>query len=83
MNLLTYLLTFIALAPLIDVGGSVLLSWVVTLVIIAGFVWFIVWCLTRFLGPPNIPEPIKWILWVIASIILFIFIFAAFGLKIP
>lgn len=73
----------LALAPLINVGGSQLLSWLVTLVIIGGFVYFIVWCLTKFLGPPNIPEPVKWVLWIIAAIILFIFIFAAFGLRIP
>lgn len=75
--------TLLALAPLVNVGGSLLLSWLVTLLLIAVVVWFIVWIVTKFAGPPNIPEPFRWIIWVIVGIALLIFVFAAFGMRIP
>lgn len=76
-------LALLALAPLVNVGGSLLLSWLVTLLLIAVVVWFIVWIVTKFAGPPNIPEPFRWIIWVIVGIALLIFVFAAFGMRIP
>ena len=77
------LLILLALSPLINIGGSLLLSWLVSLVLIAVIVWFIVWLVTKFAGPPSIPEPARWIIWVIVAVALLIFIFAAFGLRIP
>lgn len=76
-------LSILAVAPLINVGGSVLLSWLVTLVIIAVIITFIVWIVTKFAGPPSIPEPFRWILWVIVAIALLLFLFAALGVRLP
>lgn len=71
------------LKPLVNVGGSVLLSWAVSFLIIAAVVSFIVWLVTKFAGPPSIPEGARWIVWVIVGIALLIFIFMAFGIGIP
>ncbi len=73
----------LALAPLVTVGGSLVLSWLLTMVIIAGIVIFIVWLVTKFAGPPSIPEPFRWIIWVLVAIALLIFIFAALGVHLP
>ena len=77
---------FIALAaelhPLFTVGQSGLLSWVVTFALIACVVWFVVWAVSKFAGPPSIPEPFRWIIWVIVAVVLLIFIFAALGIAI-
>lgn len=73
----------LAMAPLVPVGGSVVLSWLLTLAIIAGIVIFIVWLVTKFAGPPVIPEPFRWIIWVVIAIALVIFIFAALGIHLP
>lgn len=73
----------LALAPLVNIGGSVLLSWLVSLVLIAAIVWFIVWVVTKFAGPPTLPEGARWIIWVIVAIALLVFIFAAFGIRLP
>lgn len=77
------MLPILALAPLVSVGGSVLLSWLVTFLIIAAVVLFVVWLASKFLGPPNIPPPWTWILWCIIAIGLVLFIFSAFGVRIP
>lgn len=82
MNILTNPI-FLALAPLFNVGGSLVLSWLLTLVLIAAFVYFIVWIVTKFAGPPSIPEPVRWIIWVVVAIALLIFVFAAFGIRLP
>lgn len=74
---------FIAIAPLVKIGGSILLSWVATLAIIAGLVIFVVWLVSKFAGPPRIPEPFRWIIWLIVAIALIIFIFAALGIRLP
>lgn len=71
------------LQPLFHVGGSVLLGWLLTLVIIAAIVWFVVFIVTKFAGPPTIPEGARWIIWIIVAIALIIFIFAALGIGIP
>jgi len=73
----------LALAPIVNIGGSVLLSWLVTLLIIGGVVAFIIWLVKQFAGPPSIPDPYRWILWVIVAIGLIVFIFMAFGIHIP
>lgn len=76
-------LTLLALQPLINVGGSVLLSWVATLVLIAVIVSFVVWIVTKFAGPPSIPEPFRWIVWLIVGITLLLFLFLALGIRVP
>ncbi len=73
----------LALAPLVQVGGSLILSWLLTFVLIAAIVIFVVWLVTKFAGPPSIPEPFRWVIWVLVAIGLFIFVFAALGLRIP
>ena len=76
-------LSLVALAPLFDAGHSPLLSWLITLVIVAVTVIFVVWLVSKFAGPPPaIPEPFRWIIWVIVAIALHIFIFAALGISI-
>lgn len=71
------------LHPLFQPGGSVILGWLLTLVLIAGIVIFVVWLVTKFAGPPVIPEPMRWIIWVLVAIALIVFIFAALGIGIP
>ncbi len=73
----------LALAPIVSVGGSAILGWLLTLVIIAAIVYFVVWLVTKFAGPPSIPEPMRWIIWVIVAIALLVFIFAALGIRLP
>jgi hypothetical protein len=68
--------------PFVSVGTSGLLSWLVTLLIIAVVVTFVVWLVTKFAGPPSIPEPMRWIVWVIVAIALLLFIFASLGIAI-
>lgn len=77
MNLLA------VLAPIVNVGGSAILGWLLTLAIISVIVYFVVWLVTKFAGPPTIPEPLRWIIWVVAAIALLIFIFAALGIRLP
>lgn len=71
------------LQPLFHPGGSIIIGWLLTLVIIAAIVYFVVWLVTKFAGPPSIPEPMRWIIWVLVAIALLIFIFAALGIGIP
>lgn len=73
----------IALGPLVNVGGSTILSWMITLAIIAGLVIFVVWLVSKFAGPPSIPEPFRWIIWLVVAIALLIFVFAALGIRLP
>jgi len=75
--------TLFALGPIVTVGGSLVLSWLLTLAIIAGIVIFVVWLVTKFAGPPVIPEPLRWILWVVVAIGLLIFLFSALGIHLP
>lgn len=77
MNLLA------ALTPIVHVGGSSILAWLLTLAIIACIVVFIVWLVSKFAGPPSIPEPFRWVIWVVVAIALLIFIFAALGIALP
>lgn len=77
------MITLLALKPFVEVGGSALLGWLVTLLIIAVIVSFVVWLVTKFAGPPSIPEPMRWIIWVIVAIALLIFLFAALGIALP
>lgn len=67
------------LHPVVNVGVSGLLSWLITLLIIAIVVTFVVWLVSKFAGPPSIPEPFRWIIWVIVAIVLVVFILAALG----
>ena len=62
--------------------ASPLLNLLITLLLVAIVVSFIVWLVTKFAGPPNIPEPFRWILWCIVAIALLVFIFWAFGIAI-
>lgn len=75
-----------ALHPFLTIGSggttSLLLGWVLTLVIIAAVVWFVVWLVTKFAGPPNIPEPLRWVIWVIVAILLLAFIFVSLGISV-
>lgn len=72
----------IAVHPFVQVGSGGLLSWLITLLIIAVVVSFVVWLVTKFAGPPSIPEPFRWIVWVIVAIALLVFIFASLGIAI-
>lgn len=74
--------TLLALAPIVQTGHSGLINWLVTLLIIAVVVSFVVWLVTKFAGPPSIPEPFRWIIWVVVAIALLVFIFAALGIAI-
>lgn len=74
---------FFALQPLFNTGGSAVLSWLLTLVIIAAIIYFIVWMVTKIAGPVSIPEPFRWIIWVVVVIALIIFLFAALGIRLP
>lgn len=76
-------LTLAALRPFFVVGNSAILSWLLTLAVIAAIVIFIVWLVSKFAGPPSIPEPFRWIIWVVVAIALLIFIFAALGIALP
>lgn len=71
------------LHPFVSVGSSMLLSWLLTLLVIAVVVYFIVWLVTKFAGPPSIPEPFRWIIWVLVAIALLVFIFASLGVALP
>lgn len=70
------------LHPFVQVGTSGLLGWLITLVIIAAGVYFVVWLVSKFAGPPSIPEPMRWIVWTIVAIVLIVFIFAGLGISI-
>lgn len=79
----TSLFPICALTPIVSVGGSSILGWLLTLAIIAALVYFVIWLVSKFAGPPNIPDPFRWIIWVVVSIALLIFIFAALGIHLP
>lgn len=61
-------------------GHSPLLGWLITLLVIAVIVSFVVWLVTKFAGPPVIPEPFRWIIWLVVAIALLVFIFASLGI---
>ncbi len=72
------------LKPLFTPGGSVILGWLLTLVLIAAIVLFVVWLVSRFAGPPpTLPEGARWLIWAVVAIALIVFIFAALGIGIP
>lgn len=74
----------LALAPLVTVGNSVLLSWVVSLVIIAAVVFVIAWATTKVAGSPDaLPGPVKSGIWIIVAIGVILFVFLALGVAIP
>jgi hypothetical protein len=76
-------MNLIALAPLVNVGGSQLLGWLLSLAIIAVIIWFVVWLVSKFAGPPSIPEPFRWVIWIVVAIALLLFLFAALGIRLP
>ncbi len=80
MNTLT---TIAVLAPIVNVGGSSVLSWLLTVLIIVATVLIIIWLVTKVIGPPNIPEQFRWIMWIVVAIGLLIFLFSAFGVHLP
>lgn len=81
---MTSLIPILALAPLFNIGGSVVLSWLVTLAFIAVIVLFVVWLVTKMAGgPPNFPEWFKLAIWTVVILCLIVFIFAALGLHLP
>lgn len=71
--------TLLVLQPIVRVGTGGLLSWIITLLIIAVIVTFVVWLVSKFAGPPSIPEPFRWIIWVIVAVALLCFIFWSLG----
>lgn len=71
------------LAPIVNIGGSAILGWLLTLLIIAVIVFFVIWLVKQFAGPPVIPEPMRWIIWVVVAVALLVFIFAALGIRLP
>jgi cation transporter-like permease len=75
-------MNLLALEPIVNLGAghSTLLSWLISLVILAIVVSVIVYLASKVLGPPNIPDPWRWILWIIVAIALLVLIFAAFGI---
>lgn len=80
MNIITQILA--AIAPIVTVGGP-LTSWLVSVALVIFVVCVVVWCVTKFAGPPSVPEPYRWIVWIIVGVALLYFIFAVFGLKLP
>ncbi len=85
---MTLLPTIIAaIAPFIDpsdVGGSKILAWVLTLALIAGGILFVIWAVTKLVGgPPSVPEPFRWIIWVLVAILLLVVLFAGMGIHLP
>lgn len=68
------------LRPIVNIGSGGILSWLVTLLIIAIVVTFVIWLVSKFAGPPNIPEPFRWIVWTVVAIVLLIFICAGLGI---
>ncbi len=75
-------LALLAMAPIVTVGGP-LTSWLISLAIIVGIVLLIIWLVTKFAGPPSIPEPFRWVIWLVVAIALLLFVFAAFGVRLP
>jgi len=73
----------LVLQPIVNVGGSAVLAWLLTLVIIAVTVWFVVWLVTKFAGPPTLPEGARWVIWILVAIGLLVFLFAALGIHLP
>ncbi len=71
------------LTPLVTVGSSSILNWLITMVIIAATVWFVVFLVTKFAGPPSLPDPVKWVIWIVVAIGLLIFLFSALGIALP
>lgn len=70
------------LTPLVSFGGP-LTSWLISLLIIAVIILFVVWAVSKVFGPPSIPENARWIAWLIVGLALLWFIFAALGLPLP
>lgn len=73
----------LVLRPFVTFGGSVILGWLLTFAIIAAVVIFVVWLVTKFAGPPSIPEQFRWVIWLLVAIALLVFVFAALGIAIP
>jgi hypothetical protein len=71
-----------ALSPIVQVGGP-LTNWLISLALIALIVWFVVWIVTKFAGPPSIPQGFAWVIWIVVGIALLIFLFAALGIALP
>ncbi len=71
-----------ALTPLVHVGGP-LTDWLISLALIAILVWFVVWLVTKFAGPPSIPQGARWVIWLVVAIALLVFVFAALGIRLP
>jgi hypothetical protein len=74
---------FAEIHPWINVGGSQVLSWLLTLGFIAALVIFVIWLVSKLAGPPSVPEPFRWIIWLVVIMALLIFLFAALGIRLP
>lgn len=83
MNLLILAPFLAVMQPLVQPGGSVLLGWAITILIIMVVVSLIVWAVTKVIGPPSVPEQFKWVIWAIVIIGVIVFVFAALGIGIP
>lgn len=71
-----------ALSPLVKIGGP-LTSWLISLALIAVGVIFVVWIVSKFAGPPSIPQEFRWVIWIVVAIALLVAIFAALGIGLP
>lgn len=80
---MSFALLLADMAPFVRIGDSSILSWLLTLAIIAIVVVFVVWLVSKFAGPPSIPEPFRWIIWLVVAVALLIFLFAALGISLP
>ncbi len=77
-------MNILAFAPFVPtLGGSVLLAWLLTLVIIVGTVVCIVWLVTKIIGRPQMPSWAASIIWIVVAIGLIVFLFNALGIHLP
>ncbi len=73
-----------AIAPLVTVGSSLLVSWLVSIAIIALIIFLIAWGVAKMAGPPDqLPPMVRAGIWIIAAIGVLIFLFDALGIKLP
>lgn len=69
-------------ATALTLSASPLMNLLLTLLMVAIVVSFVVWIVTKFAGPPSIPEPFRWIIWVIVAVAMLVFVLWAFGIRI-
>lgn len=67
--------------PILAYGALTALAIKAAIVIIV--VCIVAWVANRFLGPPNLPDPVKWIVWLVIVIAVIAFVFYAFNIPMP